>query len=127
MGYNIKDLENAGRNVNEHFERKAQKRGEEIANRVIHTTSQGRGLWFIILWPAWLLILIFSSSFIKVAIEQILLIGEPLSWVGFLGGFAFAVAWYKWSYTIKHPFISSVIGYFGTAISVLLLSNKLGW
>lgn len=127
MGYSIRDLENAGRSINEHFERKAQEQGEEIANRVISSTSQGRGLWFIILWPAWLLILVFSGSFLKVAIENLLSVNEPLSWIGFIGGFAFAVSWYKWDYTIKHPFLGSIVGYFGTAIVVLFLADKLGW
>lgn len=127
MGLSMKDLENSARNINEHFESKSQERGEELANRVISSTSQGRGLWFIFLWPAWLLIFAFSGSFIKVAIEQIFSISEPLSWIGFLGGYVFALSWYKWSYTIRHPFLGSMVGYFATAIGVIFLANKLGW
>jgi len=126
MGYSMKDLEKAARNTNEHFERKSQERGEELANRVISSTSQGRGLWFIILLPAWLLIFAFSGSFFKVGIEHMFSVNAPLSWVGFIGGFAFAVSWYKWDYTIRHPFLGSMVGYFGTALGVLFLIDKLG-
>lgn len=127
MGYSMKDLENAGRNINEHLERRSQERGEELANRVISSTSQGRGLWFIILWPAWLLIFAFSGSFLKIVIEKIFSVSEPLSWIGLLGGVAFAVSWYKWDYTIRHPFLGSMVGYFGTVLGVLFLADKLGW
>jgi len=127
MGYSMKDLENAARNINEHFERKAQERGQELANRVISSTSQGRGLWFIILWPTWLFIFILVGTFLTVAIEKIFSVNEPLSWIGFFGGFAFAVSWYKWDYTIRHPFLGSMIAYFGTVFGVLFLADKLGW
>ena len=127
MSYSMKDLQNAGRNINEHFERKSQERGEELASRIISSTSQGRGLWFIILWPAWLLIFVFSSSFLKVALEDIFSVGEPISWIGLVGGFGFAVSWYKWDYTIRHPFLGSMVGYFGTVLSVLFLAKHLGW
>lgn len=127
MGYSMKDLENAGRNINEHFEQRAEQRGEELANRVIHSTSQGRGLWFIILWPAWFLIFAFAGYFFKTLLEHFFSIGEPISLVGFVGGFAFAMAWYKWEYTIRHPFLGSIIGYFGTALGVLFLAEKLGY
>lgn len=127
MGYSMKDLENAGRNINEHFERKAQERGEELANRVIHSSAQGRGLWVFILWPAWLMIFAFSGIFLKVAIKNLFSVSEPLSWIGLLGGFAFAVSWYKWNYTIRHPFLGSMVGYFCTVFGVLFLAAKLGW
>ena len=52
-------------------------------------------------------------------------VSEPLSWIGLIGGFAFAVYWYKWDYTIRHPFLGSMVGYFGTAIGVLFLADKL--
>jgi hypothetical protein len=65
MGYSIKDIENAANNtiegVRNQLEQRSQERGEEIANHIIRRTSQGRGLWFIVLWPAWLLIFVFSG------------------------------------------------------------------
>lgn len=127
MGFSMKDLEKAGRSLNEHFEQKAHRRGEELANRVVHNTSQGRGLWVFILWPAWFLIFGFSGSFATAWLEQVFSIAPPLSWVGLIGGFAFAMAWYRWEYTIRHPFLGSVVGYFGTALGVLFLADKLGW
>lgn len=127
MGYSMNDLNNAADQLNKNMEKRAEQRGEELANRVLHNTSQGRGLWFIILWPAWFLIFVFSGSFFKVMLEHMFSMNEPMSWIGLIGGLAFAVAWYKWDYTIRHPFLGSMVGYFGTALGVLFLAEKLGW
>jgi len=121
MSYSIKDLENAGRKLNQHFEQKSQKKSEELAERVLYNTSQGRGLWVIILWPAWLLIFIFASYFFKNLLEITLSLSMPISLVGLVGGFTFAMLWYKWEYTLKHPVIASIIGYLGTALVSMLL------
>lgn len=127
MGYSVRDLEKASRNINEHFERKAEKRGEELANRIINSTSQGRGLWVIILWSTWVTIFIFSGSFIATGLKQLFSIEMPLSLIGLVAGFALAMNWYKWEYTIRHPFLSSMVGSFGTSIGVIFLLGKLGW
>jgi len=126
MGYSFNDLNNATDQLNEHMEKRADQRGEELANHVINSTFQGRGLWFIILWPAWFLIFAFSGSFFKMLLERMFSISEPMSWVGLIGGFIFAMLWYKWDYTIRHPFLGSMIGYFGTAMGVMLLAEQLG-
>ena len=127
MAYSMNDLKNMGSNINEHFERKSQKRGERLANNLIDSTSNGRGLWFIITWPAWLLIVVFSGSFLQVGLKKVFSLETPLSFIGYIGGYIIATAWYKWDYTLRHPFLSSVMGYFGTALSVLFLAEKLGW
>jgi len=127
VAYSMKDLESAGRNLNQHFERNAEQKGEELANRLIQSTSQGRGLWFIILWPAWFGICFFSGSFLMSGLEELFAIKPPLSLIGYLGGYAFAMAWYRWGYTIRHPLLGSMIGYFGTAFSVLYFADKIGW
>ena len=125
MGYSMKDLENAGRKLNERMEERSNQKGEELANKVINSTSQGRGLWFIILWPAWILICIFSGVFITGVLEKFGF-GSPLTWLGLLGGIAVSITWYKSEFTIRHPFWSSVFGYFGTAFLVVLLGDKFG-
>ncbi len=125
MGYSIKDLENAAKHINNHLEVRSQARGEDLANRVIASTSSGRGLWFIILWPAWVLIFAFSSGlFISVLSKAGF--HAPLSYLGLIGGFLFARAWYNWEFTIRHPFWGSGVGYFATAIGVLFLAEKFG-
>jgi len=127
VGYSMKDLDSAGRNLNQHSGRDAEQKGEELANHLILSTSQGRGLWFIILWPSWFLICFFTGSFLMSGLEELFAIEAPLSLIGYLGGYAFAMAWYKWDYTIRHPFLGSMVGYFGTAFCVLFFAEKLGW
>lgn len=129
MAYSIKDIENitskAAENIRDTLEQRSQRQGEEIANRIIKQTSQGRGLWAIFLWPAWFLIFVFSGVFLKGLIE-LLGIQAPISWIGMVGGFIFARAWYHSEFTINHPFWGSVLGYFGIALAVKFLAKKFG-
>lgn len=125
MGYNIKDLDNAGRNLHEKIEKRSQQKGEELANHVIKRTSEGRGVWVLILWPAWLLIFIFSGMFFSSILKQ-MGVEEPMIWGGFIGGVMVASIWYKSHFTMRHPFFSSVFGYFSTAFIVVYLTAELG-
>ena len=128
MSYSIKDIENAANKtvdgIRNNLEQRSQERGEEIANHIIRRTSQGRGLWFIFLWPAWLLIFVFSGVFLTGLIEKFG-ISAPISWIGMVGGFMLARTWYHSEYTIDHPFWGSVFGYMGTALAVIFLAEKL--
>ncbi len=125
MGYSMKDLERASRNLNRRMEERSRQRGEELANKVINNTAAGRGLWVIILWPAWLLIALFSGMFFSAVLEKIGL-GSPLTLLGILIGIGIATFWYKADYTKRRPFWSSVIFYFGISLSIVFLSPKLG-
>ena len=49
MKLSLKDLENMSRSANEALDRKAQDRGKRLAKGVANATSQGRGLWIILL------------------------------------------------------------------------------
>lgn len=55
MGYSIEDLENAAKNISDQLEARSQRRADEVAARLMARMSAGRGLWFLVLWPAWLL------------------------------------------------------------------------
>lgn len=125
MGYSIKDMENAAKSVNQRLEQRSQERGEALANHVLQRTSQGRGLWFIVLWPAWLLIFAFSGVFFTHLLDKFGL-GAPLSWIGMVGGALLARAWYLSDFTINHPFLGSVFGYFGTALAAMFLARTFG-
>jgi len=61
MKLSLKDLENMSRSANEALDRKAQDRGKRLAKDVANATSQGRGLWIILLWPSWILFFAFSG------------------------------------------------------------------
>ena len=86
MGYSSKDLENFGRGLNERREEKAKKQGEALANDLINSTSKGRGLWFIILWPTWIFITLLVGVFSFSILEQKFSIEQPMSFLGFLVG-----------------------------------------
>lgn len=124
MGYSIKNLENAAKNLNRQLEQHSQERGEALAHHVMQRTNQGRGLWFIVLWPAWLLIFVFSGVFFMGVLDK-LGIGAPISWIGMVGGVAFARMWYLSEFTVNHPFWSAVFGYIGTFVVVVTLSQYL--
>lgn len=129
MGYSIKDIENAAKGItngiSERLEARSQQQGEELANRILVSTSQGRGLWFVVLWPAWILIFAFSGTLFASVLTKFGL-KPPFSYFGFVGGFIFARAWYFWSFTIRHPFWGSAVGYFATAMGTLFLTEKFG-
>lgn len=112
MGYSIKDIDNAARGINQRLEAHSQRQGEELANRLISSTSQGRGLWVFLLWPVWVLIAAFSSAFFVVLLQKFG-VKPPLAYAGYVGGLLFARAWYQWDFTARHPFWSSIIGNFG--------------
>jgi hypothetical protein len=127
MGYSMNDLDYAARELNNRREKNAQRKGEELASRLIHNTRQGRGLWVLLLWPTWLLIFAFSGAFFTTGFAHWLAQGSPLPYLGFVGGGIYAVAWYQWSFTRRHPFWSVVFGYFGTTFFVMWTTEILGW
>ena len=123
MGYSSKDLENFGRGLNERREQKAREQGEALANDLIDSTSKGRGLWFIILWPTWILITLLVGAFSYTLLKEKFLIEEPMSFLGFLVGIIAASSWYDWDFTKRHPFFSSIVGWIFWASAVVFLSN----
>ena len=94
MPYSIKDLEQAGRAINAHFERRAEQRGEALARRMLQRTAEGRGLWCLLLWPAWFMVFFVSALFLEHMLKDILSIAEPQPWAPWS-----AACWYRWDYT----------------------------
>lgn len=123
MGYSSKDLENFGRGLNERREQKSREQGEALANELIESTSKGRGLWFIILWPTWIFITLLVGALSFSVLEQKFSIEQPISFLGFLVGFMFASSWYDWEFTRKHPFFGSIVGWIFWVAVVLFLSS----
>lgn len=111
MPYSIKDLEQAGRAINAHFERRAEQRGEALARRMLQRTAEGRGLWCLLLWPAWFTVFFISGSFLEHVLKDILSIAEPPFWFPLAGGLLVATGWYRWGYTRRHPFLSTLFGF----------------
>ena len=125
MGYSSKDLENFGRGLNERREQKAREQGEALANDLMDSTSKGRGLWFIILWPTWIFITLIVGVFASELLEQKFSIEKPIYFLGFLAGIMASSSWYDWEFTRNHPFFGSIIGWIFWAGSVLFLADYL--
>lgn len=106
MGYSMKDLESAGRKINEEREKKANQKADQLLNK----TSQGRGLWCIILWGGWVYISVWFGAFFSALFDNYLL--------GFLSAIALAHIWYSVKFTKEHPFWSSVLCY--SVVSILI-------
>ena len=126
MPCSIKDLEQAGRAINAHFERRAEQRGEALARRMLQRTAEGRGLWCLLLWPAWFMVFFVSALFLGHMLEDILSIAEPLPWVPLVGGLLVATGWYRWGYTRRHPFLSALFGFMVLPSALVLLTNLAG-
>ena len=127
MGYSVKDISNAAEAALNARERNAERQGQELADSLISSTRNGRGLWIFILWPAWLLIMAFSGTFARLFLEKSIGISSPESLFGYLLGGLIAIWWYKTNFTRRHPFVSSVVSYFGTAFAFIYLTNAMGW
>ena len=126
MPYSIKDLEQAGRAINAHFERRAEQRGEALARRMLQRTAEGRGLWCLLLWPAWFIVFSASWLFLEHVLKNILSIAESPLWVSLAGGLLVAIGWYRWGYTRRHPFLSALFGYMVLSIALVLLTDLAG-
>lgn len=122
MAYNMRDLNNAANSISQSLEARSQEKGQQLADSLIEGTRHGRGFWLLIVWPAGLLICVFLGSFF-VSILESFGIPSPFQWGGMLGGFFIARSWYRASFTLNHPLISSVFGYFTTALTVIYLAN----
>ncbi|CAO3441634.1 hypothetical protein [Azospirillum argentinense] len=100
--YNLRDLESAGRRLNNHLDQKSKEKGEEAARRLMESTSRGRGLWFILHFAAWIIIFAFSAATVNYFFRS--------EWVGYVSGFIIATFWYRLDFTRKRPFTSFVLG-----------------
>ena len=123
MGYSSKDLEGFGRGLVEERDRRANEKGKELANDLIDRTSNGRGLWFIILWPTWIFITLLVGAFFFTVLEERFSVEQPISFLGFLVGVVFASSWYDWDFTKRHPFFGSIIGWIFWVGVIMFLSN----
>lgn len=89
-----------------------------------NSISKGRGLWVIILWTTWIFITLSIGVFIAMLLEENFSIERPISFLGFLVGFMFAMSWYNWDFTRRHPFFSSIFGWIFWFSTIFFLSNK---
>lgn len=114
MGYSMKDMENAAQTLKDRLEEASAAKGQRLANTWLSNTARGRGLWIFLLWPAWLMIVVFIGSLCSAILEQY--VGSPLHYAGMLVGLVAAILWYKASFTREHPFLSFLFASFGAPL-----------
>jgi hypothetical protein len=104
----INDLNNAIKSVNDTLEKRSQERGEEMANKLLTNTANGRGLWVFLLWPTWMVIFAFWTSIIGFVMSRIG-VYYPQFYINYvLSGFLCIIG-YRSQFVRKHPLISSVL------------------
>ncbi|WP_042697102.1 hypothetical protein [Azospirillum sp. B506] len=104
MGYSLKDLERAGQRLNDHFDQKARQQGEAAGQALYESTMRGRGLWFILHVPVWIIIMAFTSSIVNYFTKS--------EWIGYGVGLVIATYWYRLDFTRERPFVSFILGGF---------------
>jgi hypothetical protein len=107
MGYSMKDMENAARNLQLRLDANAEAKGKKLADDLVAATWRGRGLWVFLLWPVFAIITVFIGAYCTTILENA---GtpSPFHWLGMLGGLMAASAWYRMEFTIRHPLLSAV-------------------
>lgn len=92
-----------------------------MADAVFRNTENGRGLWALILWPAWFLIFLTTSTIFTAFLQKFGL-KMPMALIGIVLGFLYARGWYRMPFTMSHPFLGSVIGYVATLFGLMTLA-----
>lgn len=97
--------------IHQRLEQRSHERGRQLADSLISSTSQGKGLWVIVLVPAWIMVVAVTA----VAVQ--LFFGGNLL-VGLVAGVVAAVVWWQHDFTQQHPFLSSLAAYFALPIFI---------
>jgi hypothetical protein len=124
--YSLNDLANAAKNIENHLEQRSQRKGKELADRILYgkssnnydssrnnydRASSGANIfvWFFFLFPAWCFIFILSTISIK-TILYYLNVQNSYAWLIYvIGGLFTAVWWYKKQFTKERPIVSSFL------------------
>lgn len=112
----LKDLPSIPENIHRRLEQRSQERGQELADSIVNSTRQGRGLWVLLLIHGWVMLFATVS-----AVSQTLFGLNVL--LSFAAGLVVAVFWWKHEFTYQHPFKSWVLAAFGVPILLLSLSG----
>ena len=104
----LNDLNNALKSVSDTLEQRSQERGEEMANKLLTNTANGRGLWVFLLWPTWLFMFAFWASNIGFVLTRFG-ISYPHFYINYVISALLCVFGYRSQFVRKHPMVSSVL------------------
>ena len=108
----LSDLLKMPKAIGQHLEQRSEERGQQLANSLIESTSQGRGLWVFLLLPAWFMVFAATAAILQTYMRLPLMLGAVV-------GVVFSVLWWKHTFTRCHPFFSSCAALFGLPILVI--------
>lgn len=112
----IIDLLKIPENIHRGLEQRSNEKGQEFADAVIASTSQGRGLWIFLLLPASIMVFAVGGSVAH------LFLHIPY-WAAAIAGLICAAFWWDWKFTQEHPFWSSMLAYIGLPILLVMLGK----
>lgn len=125
MGYNMHDLKNGVEELHDRIKQNQEAKGEKLANEIIYSTSEGRGLWLPLIWTGWLMLFSMTVALITTPFMDEITISSPATWIGFIVGYVVAKTWYEWGFTREHPFLSSMLACFGPGLFIMVFIDKL--
>ena len=86
------------------LEARSEQQGKEVADAILRSTSQGRGLWIFIQLPGAMVAAAFAPAIIAAALHV-----KIPDLLYFFLAIAAGVAWWKWPFAKEHPVISTFV------------------
>lgn len=90
--------------VQARLEARSEQQGKEVADAIIRSTQEGRGLWIFLQIPAAIVAAGFGPSILGAALHTNL----PFPFFLLLAA-ASGIAWWNWSFAKKHPILAIIL------------------
>jgi hypothetical protein len=103
-------------NIHRGLEQRSNEKGQELADAMLSSTSRGRGLWLLLLLPAWFMVFAVGTSVAHVYLDM------PY-WAAAIAGLVCSSFWWKLEFTREHPFWSSMLAYVGLPMLLVMLGK----
>lgn len=110
----IIDVLRVPQNIQRGLEQRSDEKGQELADAVLFSTSRGRGLWLLLLLPAWFMVFAVGASVAHAYLNL------PY-WAAAIAGLICSSFWWRLEFTREHPFWSSTLAYIGLPMLLVML------
>lgn len=109
----IIDVLRVQQNIHRGLEQRSNEKGQELADAIVANTRLGRGLWLLLLLPAWFMVFAVGTLVAHVYLDM------PY-WAAAIAGLVCSGFWWKLEFTREHPFWSSMLAYIGLPMLIIL-------